>query len=95
MSKRRRPETFECPNCGAPVRVGRKACRECGSDDLTGWQSSEEIDYQSIDIPEGYGPEDGASGPGSAHSRPTTAWLWPVVLVLTAIAVLILALGRR
>ena len=53
-------KTFECPNCGADVVVGKVVCRECGSDSSTGWQSSEEIDYQSIDIPDGYGPEDEA-----------------------------------
>lgn len=51
-------ETFECPNCGADVYVGAKVCRECGSDASTGWRSSEEVDYQSIDIPDGYGPDD-------------------------------------
>jgi len=51
-------EFFDCPNCGADVAVGAKVCRECGSDASTGWKSSEEIDYQSIDIPDGYGPED-------------------------------------
>lgn len=50
-------KTFECPNCGAEVPVGKKGCRECGSDAATGWMDSEEIDYQSIDIPDGYGPE--------------------------------------
>lgn len=43
---------FECPHCGAPVREGRLACPECGSDADTGWQSSEEIDYQSVDLPD-------------------------------------------
>ena len=56
MSRKR--DYFECPNCGAGVPVGAKVCRECGSDDSTGWQSSEEIDYQSIGIPDGYGPDD-------------------------------------
>jgi hypothetical protein len=51
-------KTFECPNCGADVPVGKKGCRECGSDASTGWMDSEEIDYQSVDIPDGYGPED-------------------------------------
>lgn len=51
-------KTFECPNCGADVPVGKKGCRECGSDASTGWMESEEIDYQSIDIPDGYGPTD-------------------------------------
>lgn len=30
-------EYFDCPHCGAPVPVGAAACRECGSDDETGW----------------------------------------------------------
>ena len=60
MKKRR--ETFECPNCGADVYVNAKVCRECGSDASTGWKSSEEIDYQSIEIPDGYGPDDEDTG---------------------------------
>ncbi len=41
-----------CPACGAEFKQGRLACPECGSDANTGWKSQEEIDYQSIDIPE-------------------------------------------
>jgi uncharacterized protein (UPF0212 family) len=48
--------SFECPHCGAEVRLGRRSCPECGSDAATGWQSSEEIDYRSVEVPEGYGP---------------------------------------
>ncbi len=48
--------TFECPHCGAPVPTGRLACPECGSDAGTGWQSSEEIDYQSVELPEDHEP---------------------------------------
>jgi hypothetical protein len=40
MARRRKPETFECPHCGADVRVGAAACRECGSDAETGWSES-------------------------------------------------------
>ena len=54
---RKKRATFECPNCGADVPVSAVVCRECGSDAETGWKSSEEIDYQSIDIPDGYGPD--------------------------------------
>ncbi|MEC7726130.1 MAG: hypothetical protein VYD05_11485, partial [Planctomycetota bacterium] len=39
-----------------------KVCRECGSDASTGWKSSDEIDYQSIEIPDGYGPDDEEAG---------------------------------
>jgi hypothetical protein len=47
-------KTFECPQCGADVVVGRASCPECGSDDRTGWQSSEDIDHASVDLPDGY-----------------------------------------
>lgn len=77
MSPRRVPEFFSCPNCGAEVPVTAKVCRECGSDDRTGWQSSEEIDYQSVEIPDGWGPD----GPVAAPAR-RSPWALVVVLVL-------------
>jgi hypothetical protein len=76
--------TFECPQCGAEVRVGRPACPECGSDASTGWQEQEEIDYQAEDLPDGYA-EPGAPAP---RRRP-----WPLIVVLVlALALLLLAL---
>tara|TARA_R110002072_G_scaffold100429_2_gene221118 strand:+ start:55155 stop:55406 length:252 start_codon:yes stop_codon:yes gene_type:complete len=68
--------TFECPNCGAAVKAGAKVCRECGSDDATGWMSSEEIDYQSTDIPDGYGPENELDHDGGK------SWMKIVAIVL-------------
>lgn len=76
--KRARPATFECPQCGAVVKVGAAACRECGSDARTGWQSSEEIDYQSIEVPDGWGPEQEPAVP--ARRSP-----WTVVVVLVLV----------
>jgi len=29
-----------CPNCGAEVPCGAKACPECGSDEKTGWSET-------------------------------------------------------
>lgn len=82
MSKQPK-ESFECPNCGATVVVGKRACRECGSDASTGWQSSEEIDYQSIDIPDGYGPDDELAEPSrSARLMPIIALVMAIVLAL-------------
>ena len=78
MSRKR--EFFDCPNCGADVAVGAKVCRECGSDASTGWKSSEEIDYQSIDIPDGYGPEDELDS-GASSGR----WVPLVALALAAL----------
>lgn len=48
--RRRQPPTFPCPHCGAEVPEGAPACRECGSDDLTGW--SEETLYDGLDLPD-------------------------------------------
>lgn len=69
----------DCPNCGARFRRGRLACPECGSDATTGWQEAEEIDYQSIEIPEAWGEE-------TAPAKRRT-WL-VVVVVLTVLGLL-------
>ncbi len=42
-------EYFNCPHCGAEVRVGASGCRECGSDAETGW--SEDALLWQADIP--------------------------------------------
>jgi hypothetical protein len=75
----RRARGFEeCPHCGARFRAGRPACPECGSDARTGWQSAEEIDYQSLDLP---GP-DGAPAPARGLPR----WMvWAAVLALVGL----------
>lgn len=41
-----------CPECGAQFRAGRLACPECGSDAETGWKDEEEVQYQSVELPE-------------------------------------------
>lgn len=76
-------EFFDCPNCGEPVRAGAAACRHCGSDDRTGWQSGEEIDYQSVDVPDGWGPDDETPAPRSA-----IGWRWRVVALVLAIVLI-------
>ena len=52
--KKKKPgkRTLVCPNCGASFPEGRLSCPECGSDAQTGWKSREEIDYQSVELPE-------------------------------------------
>jgi hypothetical protein len=78
--------SFECPNCGAEVKAGKKVCRECGSDDTTGWMSSEEIGYQSIDIPEGYGDQE-QLGPDEGR-----AWVTVVAIILVVGLILLFVL---
>ena len=93
MSARgRRGGAFECPHCGAMVPVRAKACRACGSDAGTGWQDGDEIDYQSLDIPDGYGADDDGGSPARAGRR---AWWFVPVAVLTAGTLLALAMCAR
>jgi hypothetical protein len=83
--KRPRRQTFACPNCGADVAVGARACRECGSDDTTGWQSAEDIDYAQVDLPDGYRGD--AAGDELPPAR-TPRWVW---LTALGMAVLLIA----
>lgn len=92
-AKKRKParELFTCPNCGADVPVGAAACKECGSDADTGWRDSQEIDYASVDLPDGY--RDDARGDELPPAR-TKAWIVVTALVVAAAIVAAIALGR-
>jgi hypothetical protein len=79
-------EFFECQHCGADVLVGSVVCKECGSDASTGWQSSEEIDYQSIDLPGGYSDDAGHPGGGKLPERRSP---WFVVLAIVLVLALV------
>ena len=50
------PDWFACPVCGAEVRAGALSCKECGSDDKTGW--STETEYDGLDLPDPGEPVD-------------------------------------
>lgn len=45
-------EFFECPHCGGRIQEGRKFCPLCGSDGSTGWRSEEEIESESLELPD-------------------------------------------
>jgi hypothetical protein len=81
----RRREIFECPHCGADVPVGARACRECGSDAGTGWQESEEVDYQSVPL-----PDDDLVGAAKPRGIPWIA----IVAIVAAAALLALTVLR-
>ena len=87
-----RREFFECQHCGADVPVGAKACKECGSDASTGWQSYEEIDYQSLDLPEGYATDPGHPGGGRLPTK--RSWWFVAVAIVLVLAVLLWSLLR-
>lgn len=82
-AKKPRREIFECPHCGADVPIGSKVCRECGSDASTGWQDGEEIDYQSLDLPDGYAAGD--DHPGGPVSERRKLWIAITALVLVVV----------
>ncbi|MBD3421659.1 MAG: zinc-ribbon domain-containing protein [Chitinivibrionales bacterium] len=42
MSKR--DDTVICPHCGAEIPRNARACRQCGSDDQTGWSDNTYMD---------------------------------------------------
>jgi len=87
MARRRRKvrRSFVCPNCGADVPAGASACRECGSDDSTGW--SEDTLYDGLDLPDpGYGPEE--------PPRETARFPWQAVGIgMVVLFVLLILLG--
>ena len=45
---------FACPVCGSEVPAGARSCRECGSDEETGWSPA--TAYDDLDLPEQDGP---------------------------------------
>ncbi|MCR9244168.1 MAG: hypothetical protein NXI31_03995 [bacterium] len=81
-------EYFACPHCGADVLAGSKACKACGSDAETGWQDEAEIEYQSLEIPDGWGPENETALPTNAGKR----WWVPVIAIVVALLLFALAL---
>lgn len=88
MARRRRKvrRAFVCPNCGADVPAGAAACRECGSDESTGW--SEDTLYDGLDLPDpGYGPEQPARSPSRFPWRATA-------ILMVVLFVLLVVLGR-
>lgn len=86
-----RRELFECPHCGADVAVGAKVCRDCGSDATTGWLDSEEVDYASVELPDGYGTGEHDTG---GRRGPARAIAVAAVALLVALAILLLAIRR-
>lgn len=76
----------ECPNCGARFKRGRLACPECGSDAATGWRSSEDLDYESVEIPDFW--DEAAMGSRRRSPR------WWIAILLALLGMLAFALAR-
>lgn len=84
-----RPET--CPNCGAEVPPGAKACPECGSDEQTGWSElartddlglpDQEFDYNDF-VKREFGER--STKPRGLH------WFWWVVGIAVLVGFVLL-----
>ena len=86
--RRPRPRLETCPHCGARFPAGRLACPECGSDAETGWRPAEDLDYESVELPEEetrWSPD----GPAPSARSGSATWL---VAVLLAFALVVLAI---
>lgn len=82
--RKERKAFFACPNCGAPVAAGAAACRECGSDANTGWKDDDEVDYASIDLPDGYRDRDDRFARDELPPSRTPRWIVITALVTAA-----------
>lgn len=72
----------ECPVCGETVPRGARACPGCGADERSGW-NDEATRYDGLDLP------DEAFGDEPPPRRRAPVNLWPVVGLLTLVAVII------
>jgi len=81
--RRQRSREEECPHCGETFRAGKAACPHCGSDADTGWADADEIEYQSVEIPDFY--EDPAATP---------PWRWVSIVLIVGTVLALLAVLR-
>jgi ribosomal protein L40E len=104
MNHKRKPDAFVCPHCGADVPTSAPACRECGSDNETGW--SEDAHVWEAGIPGGYGNDDDfdydefierdlAQHADEPARRRLAKWGSRVVIVMVCLGVLIYLLAIR
>ena len=80
-----------CPNCGAKVPGGAKACPECGSDEQTGW--SDEAHYSNLNLPdENFDYDDFVKyefDTGGLKPR-EISWFWWLIAILVLAAFVVL-----
>ncbi len=79
-----------CPNCGAEVPRGAKACPECGSDEQTGW--SDEARASDLDLPDEKFDYDEFVQREFGKEKPIPRgvhWFWWVIAALLVIGFLL------
>lgn len=77
-----------CPHCGADLLPRARACRECGSDERTGWKSQEDVDLHSVDLPSDEDYDDFLEREGLAPGKPGRTRRPKIWIVVTAIVLL-------
>ena len=76
-----------CPNCGADVPQGAKACPECGACDETGW--SDRTRYDGLDLPDdAFDYNEFSRRECGQAKRPTSRQWLPTVAILVILALL-------
>ncbi|HUA38016.1 MAG TPA: zinc ribbon domain-containing protein [Candidatus Sulfopaludibacter sp.] len=89
-----KPPDF-CPNCGAEVPPGAKACPECGADEKTGW--SEQARYDHLDLPDDDFDHDEfvkrEFGPESIKPYGIAGFWWVIALFLIVLATIVFLSG--
>ena len=83
-----------CPNCGAEVPSGAKACPECGSDEQTGW--SEQTRYDSLDLPDDKFDYDDFVQREFGEKKPVPRgihWVWWLLAIALVIGLLLAGWG--
>ena len=81
----------ECPNCGAELPLGARACPECGSDETTGW--SEQAGAERLDLPDESFDYDEYTKREFGTNSPVPRglhWFWWVVAVLLLAGIFVL-----
>ncbi len=86
---------FSCPHCGADVAETAKFCRECGSDDETGWKDDFTAD-QGYEEGDDFDYDDflRREFPDQAPATPTTSksLAFVVIVVLLLLSMLLFAM---
>jgi hypothetical protein len=78
------PDT--CPNCGADLPANAKVCRECGSDEETGW--SEQTRSDGLGLPDEDFDHDDFVKREFGEGKPVPRgihWLWWLVALALVI----------
>lgn len=85
---------WNCPNCGAELKIKAKVCRECGADDFAGWNTEEDYSHAFPEMDDFDYDEFVSNEFGGAEVKPKGMKWWVWILALLLIATFLLFLMR-